>query len=307
MASADAARDVLPHQRLPPRVLLERRAAALSSCLGQGRFNLRVAQREFSEATSQRDRLTEQLMTARRQCRLSAASRADAEAALEAAHSAHKEAVKDNAGLQRTLDRFQHRSEVVTTEVKKEKEVVIEAEGEDEMLRIQEVSLRQEVDGLRSIGERLQRRTTLEREKRLLFKASARLKLERCQEGVDALRRAAEESRGVADEIRRRLVERRDAEKAAAEEVFAKKRELVQVKSRVVAKIEDIRRLEAELTLMKRAEVEIHQELETLREVFAEYGRQRKEAQQTWCLQYMEKSSSRATRFQRADQEILVA
>jgi len=322
----------------PQSLLLERHAAGLSARVGEGRLHLRVVQRGAAEAAASRDRLTEELMVARRRSRVAAAARKDSEGALEAAEATRQAAQKDAVGLRRTLARLQVKQETIVKEVKKEKVVVEEVEDALSDVRVQEASLRQSVVGLQEVGETLRRRAELERQKRLMLKASARIKLQRVEDDMDALRSAAEECNSETEVMHRSVAESEARAQAAEADLVRSRAELRTLEEIISEQLLEKSRLQFEFTCLQRAQAlevqsktatkgkwfvtgwqsqgvvcdaavqeDLRKELEAMNAEAAEHGRQKCAAQKVWCSTYMEKASAKSDRVRMLDQDILVA
>mmetsp|Transcript_75333 Transcript_75333/g.243950 ORF Transcript_75333/g.243950 Transcript_75333/m.243950 type:complete len:395 (+) Transcript_75333:28-1212(+) len=291
----------------PQSLLLERHAAGLSARVGEGRLHLRVVQRGAAEAAASRDRLTEELMVARRRSRVAAAARKDSEGALEAAEATRQAAQKDAVGLRRTLARLQVKQETIVKEVKKEKVVVEEVEDALSDVRVQEASLRQSVVGLQEVGETLRRRAELERQKRLMLKASARIKLQRVEDDMDALRSAAEECNSETEVMHRSVAESEARAQAAEADLVRSRAELRTLEEIISEQLLEKSRLQFEFTCLQRAQEDLRKELEAMNAEAAEHGRQKCAAQKVWCSTYMEKASAKSDRVRMLDQDYCVA
>jgi len=238
---------------------LERQISQLSSKAKENSRHLAVARRQAAEAKSRKAKAAERipkLNRAKKEIRNESVSMA---AALSAERENCLRRAKDNRGLSRSLARLRQKlgdAALHTDGI--EEAMKLEAECE-EVARIEEDTLKQTIEGMDGIQERLKKQVAAEHEKRSQLKAAARAKLERVEKSHAGLKEKLDEHEAAVAEMKERLAKQEEHTSAAQNELMLSREAFRQAALRVEQQQEARLAMHAELLAVQRA----HEKLRT--------------------------------------------
>jgi len=157
---------------------LEHGIALMVQQLRQGERQLKVANLQAARIHQQRHEVAQELPAAQRARRRSKECWRDAERETRQELHKQQEHVRDNQGLRRSFHQLQRRFGTTNDEVLDKMDNAAQVDEIKEVLEIEEDSLRQTIDSMGDVQQRLESRVLSERDKRLRLKACAKVKLQ---------------------------------------------------------------------------------------------------------------------------------
>jgi len=289
---------------------LAARLAALRQRLSGGgglAAALGAARREAAEALAAQDAASGELALAQRRRRLAADAQGEAEKALAGAEAALKAKRRTCEGLRRTLDRLHEDLGAAAQAVADGAAAAERAGGVEAAFADEATTLEQEAAGLGDMQEGLRRRAAAERDKRLRLKACARARLQRDEDGLEALRAEAGARDAEAAALRERAAAQRASASAAEVELGRRQAERAEAEVRLQGRRKERKALYLELLHLRRAHEQMRRDTSAVDEELARRARRRGDARRAFCLEHIGQVTARIALAQRLDEDVVVA
>lgn len=287
--------------------ILERQIAQLSTRVQNNDRHLHAARRQAAEAKARKVQAADSVPKISRSRREAESRSSEMASALQVERENGKKRSKDNQGLHRSLLRLHTQLGDTTSQTENNEQVMMRETQMEEKARVEEETLRQSIEGMKVVEQRLAKQVEKEREKRLQLKEAARLKLERVEVHQAGLREQLDKPEAEVSEMRERLSKQEDRTREA-QHALSQSREVARGAALIVEQQKEARRaMHAELLGVQQAHEEVRTDLETTLAKLDEVSEQEAKAQQSWRLQHIERLDARIQAKRSLDRDIVVA